>query len=161
MIRNKVIKGLVGTGKSVKYVAPAIKNHKGRVIWINSQDDRQYLDLLNDVEVVSINDLSKLNDFEKIEINMNCILDALEEKDIEKLEAFIDKFINEKDVLIIFDEAYKTVGSIIPKIIKDMGRTLSSKMIIIHEMNQLEGQNFDIEKELMRCWEVVDLNQCC
>lgn len=160
---RKIVIGKTGSGKTREHVEPSIRNYAGKVIWVSTVDDTQYLNLQDSVKVFEPKELKELNDFDKIEIVMG--IGAVEEENKKLLMDFLNKYFNEK-LLMVFDEACTTLGEQVLNIIKNE-KVGCDKLIVLQSMKQIEylvsnyvdkrNEIYDLETELSY-WEIINLD---
>lgn len=140
--KHTVIVGQVGSGKSRYFVGPAIKDCKKPVLWISAKDDRKYLGLQDEVQLVKVKQLlySPLEGKKKVNIN-NQELDHGEYLiDLEILKDYIRKVWN-KDVLLVFEDIFlifekETLETFFQELIKEVPES-TSVIIAIHDLRQI------------------------
>lgn len=125
---------LIGKSRNtLSYVGPEIKNYKGKVIWVNTEDNIKNLGLQDYVKAHEPKELKDLDDFDKIEIIMG-------ENSGENNKLLMD-FLNrhfKKKLLIIFDKVIITLGEDIPNIIRNE-KVGCDKLIIFQSYQQIKS----------------------
>lgn len=161
---KKIILGGPGKGKSRDYVRPAINTHNGQgpVIYVNAKDDNEYLGL--DLDLVKIEDLEALTDFQKLEVLISVDEPEYDER-LESLRNLIYRNWDNKGALIIFDETINSISSFLEEILwrqHSPEESMEASMIITAmSINQMQtALPFLITKKnlILDGWDVIDLN---
>jgi len=140
--KHTIVVGCVGAGKSRYFVGPAIKNCKKPVFWISAKDDRKYLGLQDEVQLVKVKQLLHLSLEGKKKVNLNNQeLDHGEYLvDLKILKDYIRKVWN-KDVLLVFEDILlvfekETLETFFQELIKEVPES-TSVIIAIHDLIQI------------------------
>lgn len=139
---NEILVCDTGRWGSRLYIENAVKSHPGKVILICEREVPEWKELLKPVKHGS---LESLSDFGKIQISLSTVALFLPLSNNERIaeynrmmkdvEKFIMRYIDDEDVLFVFDESCNTVPYLIPDLI--VGKYASGKIIVAQNLDQI------------------------
>lgn len=131
---KQIIIGKCGVGKSKNCVRNAIFNYSGKVIFVNSYDATEYLELDKiGLTTVLLENVSEINDYEKIQVDTHCKQGHTGESK-ELICNFIKKHIDDENTLLIIEDTSNIAPECVPLIMS--AKNIKADVIMIFQSEE-------------------------